>query len=195
MIIIILCHFIIIPQYYGLSDIFSFVVVVILAVAQPAFFYGFLRIGAPTGEFSSFQKSFYLLNASSCEWFPKAKWHFRSNDKCISKIEYTPGSFLGQSNILVRAAGLVRGTNGQMQLLRAIATSWALFFGTFLVSQSAWPLPPECGSFVLKSEDNSLPRLLVILYDHLASVTTSTVWKEWTEILKMSQRGEMLSHN
>lgn len=50
--------------------------------------------------------------------FPKAKWHFRSNDKCISKIEYTPGSFLGQNNILVRTAGLVRATNGQMQLLR-----------------------------------------------------------------------------
>lgn len=70
MTILILFHpIIILSQYYGLSDIFSFVVVVILAVVKPAFFYGFLRIGAPTGEFSSFQKSFYLLNARSCECF------------------------------------------------------------------------------------------------------------------------------
>lgn len=79
--------------------------------------------------------------------------------------------------------------------LRAIATSWALFFNTFLVSQSSCPLSPECGSFVLRSEGNLLPRLLVIRYDHSASVTTSTVWKKSTEILKMSQREEILPHN
>jgi len=57
-------------QYYGLRDIFNFAVVV-LAMTQAVFFNGFLKIETPTGKFFSFQKSFHLLNASSCECFQR----------------------------------------------------------------------------------------------------------------------------
>lgn len=55
---------------YALYDIFIFVGVV-LAVMQSVFFFGFLRIGAPTEKFSSFHKSFHFLNPSSCECFQR----------------------------------------------------------------------------------------------------------------------------
>lgn len=44
---------------------------VVLAMTQPVFFNGFLKIKTPTGKYFSFQKSFHLLNASSCECFKK----------------------------------------------------------------------------------------------------------------------------
>lgn len=68
-------------------------------------------------------------------------------------------SFLGQNNILVRAAGLVRETNGQMQFSRMLCKaegnknpmSFAPWY-FLLVSQSALPLFPESVVFILKSE-------------------------------------------
>ena len=59
-------------------------------------------------------------------------------------------------------------TRGSSVRLRAIATTGALFLGfvfcrcCLFVSQSTWPLSTECGNFVLKSKDHSLPRLLAI---------------------------------
>lgn len=111
---------------------------------------------------------------------PKAKWHFRSNN-CTSKIGHAPGSFLGQNNILLNAAGLVKGTNGQMQLLRLFSEAKG---NHIHISSISWYMifffPQIRDSFLLNVEILCLKVnegiSVGLMSDPLMTLTTVLLW-------------------